>query len=127
MLQAFDLLKESFGSYPRFIELMSGRQDYWGKWTWGAPKPGAADALRRVMLRRRRIDVLKDLPDAIFQDIVIGLEDLPVMARKANQEARDAMASAGVTIEDLIAALKELSDDDGRMVIMVESKTGNER
>lgn len=103
VLQAFDLLKESFGSYPRFIELMSGRQDYWGKWTWGTPKPGAADALKRVMLRRRREDVMKDLPDAIFEDIVIELSELPVAARKANQEARAAMAAAGVTIEDLIA------------------------
>ncbi len=103
VLQAFDLLKESFGSYPRFIELMSGRQDYWGKWTWGPPKPGAAEALRRVMLRRRRVDVMKDLPDAIFEDIVIELEDLPKKARQADAEARAAMAAAGVSAEDLIA------------------------
>ena len=112
VLQAFDLLKESFGSYPRFIELMSGRQDYWGKWTWGPPKPGAADALRRVMLRRRREDVMKDLPDAIYEDIRIELGELPVAARKANADARAAMAAAGVSIEDLLAGRADSATQD---------------
>lgn len=103
VLQSFDLLKESFGSYPRFIELMSGRRDYWGKWTWGEPKPGAAEALKRVMLRRLQKDVLPDLPPAQIEDIVIELSELPLKARKADAEAREALQAAGISPEDLIA------------------------
>lgn len=103
VLQAFDLLKDSFGTYPNFIKLMNGKQDYWGKWLWGEARPEAAPALQRVMLRRRRLDVMPDLPDAIFEDVVIDLKDLPRAAAQANAEAVAAMAAAGVSIQDIIA------------------------
>lgn len=99
VLTALDLLKESFGSYPRFCHMMNGRQDYWGKWIFGAPRPGAVEALRRVMLRRRRVDVLPDLPTITYEEISV---DVKASARKASDQARAAMAAAGVDLQAVI-------------------------
>ncbi len=99
ILTAFDLLKESFGNYIRFCDIMNGQQDYWGKWTFGKPKAGAVEALQRVMLRHRRADVLPDLPVITYEDVDI---DIPAAARRASDQARAAMAAAGIDLERVI-------------------------
>jgi len=65
ILTTFGLAGITFGSWPRFIELMDGRQDRWGGWSWGKPSPEVGALLRRAMLRRMRSEVLKDLPPKV--------------------------------------------------------------
>lgn len=62
VLSSFGLAKTVFG-WAKFIELFGGHKNRWGGWEFAAqPLPEAAERLRRVMLRRRREEVLPDLP-----------------------------------------------------------------
>lgn len=105
ILTTFGLLAESFGSYPRFMQLMNGKQDYWGKWTFKPPSAAAAIALQRVLLRRQRQEVLPDLPTITYQDIEV---DITKAARRASDEARAAMAAAGINLEAVIDGRQSL-------------------
>ena len=105
VLTSFDLLKESFGNYIRFCDLMNGKKDYWGKWTFGAPRPGAVEALRRVMLRRTRAQVFPELPAIAYEDIEV---DIKASARKASDAARAAMIAAGVDLQAVIEGRQSL-------------------
>ncbi len=105
ILTALDLLKESFGNYLRFCDIMNGQKDYWGKWTFGKPKPGAIDALRRVMLRRRRVEVLPDLPVITYEEVEV---DVTAAARRASELARAAMKAAGVDLAKVCAGEQTL-------------------
>lgn len=106
VLQSFDLLKESFGSYPRFMYLANGKQDYWGKWKFGDPRPGYTEALQRVMLRRLAEDVRTDMPPVLYADPIEV--DIPAAARRASDEARTAMAAAGVDWASIANGTKTL-------------------
>lgn len=48
--------------WPQFYEEFHGSTDRWGKLRWGTPNPDIKERLARVMLRRKREDVLPDLP-----------------------------------------------------------------
>lgn len=105
LLTAFDLLKESFGNYIRFTDLMNGKQDYWGKWNFGEAKPGAIDALRRVMLRRTRKQVFPDLPAIAYEDVEVDVKE---SARRASDAARAAMVAAGVDLQAVVEGRQSL-------------------
>lgn len=105
VLTAFDLLKESFGNYLRFCELMNGKKDYWGKWNFGAARPEAITALRRVMLRRTRKQVFPDLPVIAYEDVEV---DVKASARRASDLAREAMAAAGVDLQAVVEGRQSL-------------------
>lgn len=66
LLTHIGLAEDAFGSWPTFCKLFA-RNVATGK--WGDPRPETAERLRRVMLRRRRIDVLPDLPRKQHIDI----------------------------------------------------------
>lgn len=76
LLESCDLAHEAFGSRKEYVRLMGGtiktveiyNKKLRKKVTkvigveWGTPLPETVDRLQRVMLRRMRADVLKDLP-----------------------------------------------------------------
>jgi SWI/SNF-related matrix-associated actin-dependent regulator of chromatin subfamily A-like protein 1 len=62
-----------FGSWKRFVEYMNGYKNSWGSYEWGDPNPIVKELLRRVMLRRKREDVLKDLPDKTYSYIKVDV------------------------------------------------------
>lgn len=96
VLDLAGLFKEAFGSWPKFnAAFPEGR----------APRPEAAEGLRKVSLARLREDVLPDLPTKTWQEIEapIGGE----MERKLDAIAAE-LASKGFPIETLNRdALKE--------------------
>lgn len=53
---------EAFGNWPSFVRSFGGTKGKWGGYTWRGPSAAVAPALRRVMLRRVRKEVLPDLP-----------------------------------------------------------------
>jgi SWI/SNF-related matrix-associated actin-dependent regulator 1 of chromatin subfamily A len=71
VLSSLGLRQEVFRSWEQFTELFHAYRDDYG-WTWGHPDPLVPELLRRVMLRRRRQDVLPDLPTKTYTTLVCG-------------------------------------------------------
>lgn len=79
VLDVLGLAKEVFGTWERFqtlfnveIETVRTRTRCINKVIWGKPKPIVPELLRRVMLRRRRAEVLPDLPEKTYTNFVVG-------------------------------------------------------
>lgn len=79
VLDSLHLAKETFGDFDKFKTLFNCSYDtihtrngcvY--KPIWGKPKPIVPELLRRVMMRRKRSEVLPDLPQKTYTNIVIG-------------------------------------------------------
>jgi SWI/SNF-related matrix-associated actin-dependent regulator of chromatin subfamily A-like protein 1 len=64
-----------FGKFERFLDVMNGCKGPWGGYEFGMPKPQVADLMRRVMLRRRREEVLPDLPRKTYHTIEVDLPE----------------------------------------------------
>ena len=62
-----------FRSWEQFTELFNAERGDYG-WVWGDPDPLVPELLRRVMLRRRRPDVLPDLPAKTYTTLVCTCE-----------------------------------------------------
>lgn len=103
VLDVLGLAKEVFGTWERFqslfnveIEAIRTRTRYINKIIWGKPKPIVPELLRRVMLRRRRSEVLPDLPAKTYTNFVVGGECKPQLKAKL-----DAMWEAWGTVLEL--------------------------
>jgi SWI/SNF-related matrix-associated actin-dependent regulator 1 of chromatin subfamily A len=73
ILETLQMQMKVFGGWNKFVKYMNGYQDGWGGYVWGAPNPIVPELLRRVMLRRKRKDVLPDLPDKSITYIKVPL------------------------------------------------------
>jgi hypothetical protein len=63
-----------FGSWDNFLKLFNGYKNQWGGYEFGMPLAEVPERLHRVMLRRLKSEVLKDLPPKIYKDIEIDCE-----------------------------------------------------
>jgi len=73
VLQAGHMDRDVFGGWKGFVRCFNGGQTgYGGAYTWGTPLPEVPERMRRVMLRRLKKNVLKDLPDTIWRDMVVN-------------------------------------------------------
>jgi SWI/SNF-related matrix-associated actin-dependent regulator 1 of chromatin subfamily A len=59
--------------YDYFFELFNGRKARFGV-EWGTPSPELPDLISRVRLARKRKDVLPQLPDKIYTNILVSLD-----------------------------------------------------
>lgn len=84
LLESGGMAYQTFGGWGRFVKLFSGFKNNWGGYEWGEPAAEVPEMLRRVMLRRRKVDVLKDLPPKRFQTLTVNGED---KALKAEMDA----------------------------------------
>lgn len=90
VLEVAGLAREAYGSWPAFVRAFNGREGKWGGYEWGTPREEAATLLQRVALRRRKADVLADLPAKTYRS-------LPAPIDKATAKLCDAaLASMGV-------------------------------
>ena len=71
LLEAGGLFKSSFGTFGRFYKAFGGRKNFFGHTEWDGPTPAAHEMLRRVMVRRKREDVLPDLPKKAYASVVM--------------------------------------------------------
>lgn len=66
ILRSLNLHKEAYGSWRNFMYQFGGYQGQWST-EWGIPQEGCEKGLQRVALRRRKTEVLHDLPTKAFQ------------------------------------------------------------
>jgi SWI/SNF-related matrix-associated actin-dependent regulator of chromatin subfamily A-like protein 1 len=81
VLDVLGLAKEVFGTWERFQLLFNAYSErvwtgrgYINKIVWGKPQPIVPELLRRAMLRRRRADVLPDLPTKTYTNLTTSLD-----------------------------------------------------
>lgn len=101
LLFGLQLAEEAFGNKENFKRLYHARKGKFGGWEYGRPDPEVPELLKRVMLRRRREDILGDLPPLTVEDVPIHLDP---KTQRVCDEAMEALAAAGMTLEDLVNA-----------------------
>lgn len=100
MVSALDATREVFGSWERYLQLWNAYEGRFGI-EWGAPTPALAEALKSIMLRRKKVDVLPQLPAKTVRDLEVnGLSD---SVKKICDEALAYVNEAGI---DTAEALK---------------------
>jgi SWI/SNF-related matrix-associated actin-dependent regulator 1 of chromatin subfamily A len=77
-LTAYDRFKHLFNAYDDTIR---ARGRYITKTVWGKPNPVVPELLRRVMIRRRRAEVLPDLPSKTYTTLLVGDVDPALKAQ----------------------------------------------
>lgn len=106
VLDIVDLAKPTFKTQSNFVRLFRGVRAGWHGYQWGTPEKEVIDLLRGNMLRRRREDVLPDLPDKTYSNIEVNnLSDETI---KACDEVVAALETAGFDLETL--ELKDLQE-----------------
>jgi len=106
VLQQADMETEVFGSWSNFkAEYNVDEYEEYGRriLEWGEPSPNVPILLQRVMLRREKEDVLKDLPPKSYQDIVVGID----------QEAEEELAKIE---ESVLSALAPEEGDPAKLL-----------
>lgn len=73
ILESLQMQMKVFGGWTKFVGYMNGYKNRWGGYEWGRPSPIVPELLRRVMLRRKREDVLPDLPAKTYTFHKVGL------------------------------------------------------
>lgn len=68
VLRVAGLETEAYGSWNRFCAAYNGVRGRFA-YEWGMPGPEAAVGLQRVSLRRRKVDVLTDLPAKTYRSL----------------------------------------------------------
>lgn len=62
------------GSWNKFLELFNGYPNGFGGYDFGVPSPEVPERMKRVMLRRLKSEVLKDLPPKTYQKVEVSLD-----------------------------------------------------
>jgi len=89
-------LEREFGSWQNFVRMFGGFKLPFGM-AWGKPKPGCKDILERLMLRRKKIDVL-NLPPVRYST-------RPVQLSLRDTHAIDLeIAASGIRVQDITEA-----------------------
>ena len=100
VLRAANLHEETFGSFRRFLWLFGARPGAFGGFTYGEPKAEVADLLRRSMLKRRRTEVLPDLPTKTYRTVEVNGLDPEMVARL--DEFREMLKALGIDLDGAI-------------------------
>ena len=101
VLESLGLGKSTFGSLKYFRTLFQARRGRYGVWQYGNPLPEFYDRVKKVMLVRKREDVMKGLPPLTIEDIPVTVDDKTL---KVCDEAMAELAKAGLTLEDFVDA-----------------------
>jgi len=74
VLQAGHMERDVFGGWNGFVKCFNASKGgYGGSYVWGSPTKDVPERMRRVMLRRLKEDVLKELPPTVWTDIMVDV------------------------------------------------------
>jgi SWI/SNF-related matrix-associated actin-dependent regulator 1 of chromatin subfamily A len=107
VLSTLDMAFKTFGSWKNYTRLMNAQPGRWGGIEWGTPGPEVPERLRRVMLRRRRTEVLPDLPTKTYTNLVVG--DMSATLRKQLDSLWDEFGSQ-VEIAEALPPFEKFSE-----------------
>ncbi len=62
-----------FGSWDSFVRLFNGYKNPYGGYEFGTPSLEVPERMHRIMLRRLKSEVLKDLPPKTYQNIEVDI------------------------------------------------------
>lgn len=69
----------ALGNWNKFVGLFNGYKNKWGGYEFGMPGPEVSERLKRIMLRRLKSDVLKDLPDKVYKIIEVDINSKDIL------------------------------------------------
>jgi len=72
--QAGGIAQEAFGTWKGFLRLFNGRPAQFGGYTWGSPEPEVVERMQRVCLRRRREEVMPELPRKTWRSLSVEID-----------------------------------------------------
>jgi hypothetical protein len=98
VLQGLGLAEEAFTSFPRFCRLFHATRGRFGL-NWGLPDPQVPTLLKRVMVRRLRSEVFKDMKGKRHQSIPV---DIDKKTRDLCEEMTQAMEEAGIDFDNCV-------------------------
>lgn len=96
VLQSADLAVDAFTGWTEFCRLFNGHQDKWGGWTWGTPSYEVVERLRRVSLKRRRTEVLPQLPTKTWRTVDVEIDN---KTRRAADAVLQGLRAKGIDLE----------------------------
>jgi hypothetical protein len=106
VLRAAGLEKQAFGGWKKFLELFDGRPGPHGGYDWGHPSSEVPGLLRRVLLRRDKRDVAKDLPSKSREFLTVDLD------REGLKDVADAIKATLRDGQDIDGLLDEIEHGD---------------
>lgn len=114
-LSALGMQWKVFKSFNHFVECFNGYQTRFGGYEFGSTcKPIVPELLRRVMLRRKRVEVMPDLPSKTYTTLVVDIEGR-ALTKKLNDLMKHYTVEENTdTIEDILMDLDKLQAAAGR-------------
>ncbi len=98
VLRVLRLDGETWPTWRSFAADWGARAGRWGTAWDGARSDTIPATLRRVMLRRRKVDVLRELPEKLRDEITVSIDSA---TRRACNAAARSLAAAGVSLDEL--------------------------
>lgn len=99
VLEAAKLGSDAFGSWPNFCRQFGGVKGRHG-YDWGQISDEVPESIRKVALRRRRLEVMPSLPGKIRRDVIV--EDLDPSLVVQMDEVQALLDSKGVDLSALV-------------------------
>jgi len=95
------------GNWSKFVFLFNGTQNPFGGYEFGMPEPEVPERLKRVMIRRLKTEVLKDLPPKRYQRIEVNDMSRALKSRLDSYIITSALVEGLLAPEDAKKTLKD--------------------
>jgi SWI/SNF-related matrix-associated actin-dependent regulator of chromatin subfamily A-like protein 1 len=102
LLSYTPMARNAYGSKTGFLSAFNGsviRTKYGVEYRWGKPTPAAREGLRKVAMRRRRAEVLPQMPRKFYRTVYC---ELPAQVTSMCEELTQVMERNRMSFDDLV-------------------------